>query len=168
MPRFGDGGETGGSGARAAVLPPLPAASGKRDCWLVATTTTKPPSTTTSHATMCWSMLWSEGEIRTLYLPCHCLLRIRSSPNASLSWCCVSMSLCLIPALIGCCTIPFVLASLLNLLLLLRLNLARRTTARCSTKTTNRCLPYLLPTDTIMVRGNTGPCLPRLSIRLAP
>ena len=48
----------------------------------------------------------------------------------------------------------------LNLLSLLRLSLARRTNTRCSAKTTNRCLPYSLPMETVMVRGDTGPCPP--------
>jgi len=49
---------------------------------------------------------------------------------------------CLVPMLMGCRTMPFVPVSSLNLLLSLRLNLARRTTARCSTKTTDRCESY--------------------------
>ena len=88
---------------------------------------------------------------------------LRSSSNASSSWCSASMSLCLVPTLTGCRKMPFVPVLLLNLLPLLRLNLARRTTARCSTKTTNRCVPYSHLMDTVMVRGNTGPC-PLLSI----
>ncbi len=76
------GGGTGGSGARATVLPPLLAASRKRDRQLAAKMTTMPPSTTTSHATMCWSMLWSEGEIHTPHLPRPHLLRLaRLSPQ---------------------------------------------------------------------------------------
>ena len=88
-----------------------------------------------------------------------------SSPNASSSWCRASMSLCLVPALTGCRTMPFVLISSLNLWPSLRLNLACRTTTKCSTKTTNRCLRYWVPSNTIMVRGDTGPC-PPLSIDL--
>ena len=67
---------------------------------------------------------------------------------------------CLVPTLTGCRTMPFVPVSSLNLLLSLRLNLAHKTTVRCSTKTTDWCIPYSLPTDTVMVRGDTGPCPP--------
>ena len=149
--------------------PPLPAASGKHN-----SAATTPPTTTTSYATMHWSMRWSKGEIRTAHLPCHCLLRLAQLlpqvlPERLL-------------VLVSCVHVPMPLPHadgllhdavrtrflFLILLPLLCLNLARRTTARCSTKTTDRCLPYLLPTDTIMVRGNTGPCPPRLSMRLAP
>jgi hypothetical protein len=60
-------------GARATVLPPLPAARGKRNRWLAAKTTITPPSMTKIHAMMHWSMLWSKGEIHTPHLPCPCL-----------------------------------------------------------------------------------------------
>jgi len=54
---------------------------------------------------------------------------------------------CLFPMLTGCRTMPFVPVSSLNL-------------PRCSTKNTDRCVSYSLPTDTVMVRGDTEPCPP--------
>ena len=63
---------------------------------------------------------------------------------------------------------PFVPVSSLNLLLSLRLNLAHKTTVRCSTKTTDWCVSYSLPTDIVMVRSTPGRAPLRLSIRPAP
>ncbi len=107
------GGETGRSGARATVLPPLLAASGKRDHRLAERTTTTPPSTTTAMLPCVGQCFGARG--RSALLICLVLalstlrdsrLR-RSSPNASLSWCRASMSLCLVPMLTGCRTMPF-------------------------------------------------------------
>ena len=72
---------------------------------------------------------------------------------------------CLVPKLTGCRTMLFVPVLSLNLLLSLRLNLAPRTTTRCSTKTTDWCVSYSLATDTVMVSGDTVPC-PPLSLNL--
>ena len=154
------GGETGGLGVRATVLPPLPAASRNHDHRLAATTTTTPLSTTTSHATMRWSMLWSEGGIRTPHLHCPRLLRlVPLLPQ-------VLPKRLLVP--VPCVHVPMTHLHADRLPhdavgTRIIVESACRTTARCSTKTTNRCLPYSLPTDTVMVRGDTGPC-PPLSI----
>jgi hypothetical protein len=53
---------------------------------------------------------------------------LKSSPNASLSWCRAPMSLCLFPMLMGCRTMPFVLVLLLNQLPFFNLKLTHRTT----------------------------------------
>ena len=159
--RSGNGGGDRRIWCKGRCPPPLPAASGKHN-----SAATTPPTTTTSYATMHWLMRWSKGEIRTAHLPCHCLLRLAQLlpqvlPERLL-------------VLVSCVHVPMPLPHadglphdavrtrflFLILLPLLCLNLARRTTARCSTKTTDRCLPYSLPTDTVMVRGDTRPGSP--------